>query len=133
MKATKDFKKINILINGEESNRDEIIYNNLISNLNLTEEEQVKYLKRRAMTLEQEIKNQKLTLLLCFISLIGISFGVILLVQNIYFLGILFIITTFVGVILRFHLMYKNMIEDSKSHEFDRVEQLKSILEDRLK
>ena len=62
MKATKDFKKINILINGEESNRDEIIYNNLISNLNLTEEEQVKYLKRRAMTLEQEIKNQKLTL-----------------------------------------------------------------------
>ena len=133
MKATKDFKKINILINGEESNRDEIIYNNLISNLNLTEEEQVKYLKRRAMTLEQEIKNQKLTLLLCFISLIGISFGVILLVQNIYFLGILFIITTFVGLILRFHLMYKNMIEDSKSHEFDRVEQLKSILEDRLK
>ena len=133
MKATKDFKKINILINGEESNRDEIIYNNLISNLNLTEEEQVKYLKRRAMTLEQEMKNQKLTLLLCFISLIGISFGVILLVQNIYFLGILFIITTFVGVILRFHLMYKNMIEDSKSHEFDRVEQLKSILEDRLK
>lgn len=133
MKATKDFKKINILINGEESNRDEIIYNNLISNLNLTEEEQVKYLKRRAMTLEQEIKNQKLTLLLCFISFIGISFGVILLVQNIYFLGILFIITTFVGVILRFHLMYKNMIEDSKSHEFDRVEQLKSILEDRLK
>lgn len=133
MKATKDFKKINILINGEESNRDEIIYNNLISNLNLTEEEQVKYLKKRAMTLEQEIKNQKLTLLLCFISLIGISFGVILLVQNIYFLGILFIITTFVGVILRFHLMYKNMIEDSKSHEFDRVEQLKSILEDRLK
>lgn len=133
MKATKDFKKINILINGEESNRDEIIYNNLISNLNLTEEEQVKYLKRRAMTLEQEIKNQKLTLLLCFISLIGISFGVILLVQNIYFLGILFITTTFVGVILRFHLMYKNMIEDSKSHEFDRVEQLKSILEDRLK
>ena len=133
MKATKDFKKINILINGEESNRDEIIYNNLITNLNLTEEDQVKYLKRRAMTLEQEIKNQKLTLLLCFISLIGISFGVILLVQNIYFLGILFIITTFVGVILRFHLMYKNMIEDSKSHEFDRVEQLKSILEDRLK
>ena len=133
MKATKDFKKINILINGEESNRDEIIYNNLISNLNLTEEEQVKYLKRRAMTLEQEIKNQKLTLLLCFISLIGLSVGVILLVQNIYFLGILFIITTFVGVILRFHLMYKNMIEDSKSHEFDRVEQLKSILEDRLK
>ena len=48
----RDFKKINISITGDESNRSEIIYNNVISNMSLTEEEQIKYLKRKYETLE---------------------------------------------------------------------------------
>lgn len=129
----KDFKKINISINGEENNREEIIYNNVISNLNLTLEEQVEYLKRKVSKLELEVKNRRLTSLLCFISLIGISFGIFLLVQDIYFFGILLIAVTFIGVITRFCLMYKNMVNNSKNNDFDRVEQLKKLLEDRLK
>jgi len=132
MKA-KDFKKINIAINGDETNRSEIIYNNLISNMNLTQDEQVKYLKNKASSLELELKNRRLTSLLCFISVVGISFGVTLLVQDLYFLGVLFILVTFVGVITRFHLMYKTMIENTKSREFDRVENLRKLLEERLK
>lgn len=129
----KDFKKINITINGDESNRSEIIYNNLISNLNLTSEEQVNYLKNKASILELELKNRRLTSLLCLISLIGISFGIILLINDLYFLGSLFITVTFVGVILRFYLMYKTMIDNTKSKEFDKVDQLKKILEEKLK
>lgn len=129
----KDFKKINISINGEEANRNEIIYNNVISNLNLTQEEQIDYLKKKATNLEMELKNRRLTTLLCFISLIGISFGVFLLIQDIYALGIAFIAITFIGVITRFSLMYKNMLNNNKSQEFDKIEQLKKLLEERLK
>jgi hypothetical protein len=129
----KDFKKINISINGDENNRSEIVYNNIISNLNLTSEEQVKYLKNKAALLELELKNRKLTTLLCIISVIGISFGIGLLAQDLYILGSLFIIITFIGVILRFSLMYKSMIENTKSKEFEKIESLKNILEEKLK
>ena len=129
----KDFKKINITINGEESNRSEIIYNNIISNLNLTKEDQVKYLKYRASLLELELKNKRLTTLLCLISLIGIGFGIFLITSDLYFLGTLFILITFIGVVIRFNLMYKNIIESTKSKEFEKVELLKQILEEKLK
>ena len=130
---TKEFKKINIAINGDENNRSEIIYNNIISNLNLTQEEQVRYLKNKASSLELELKNRRLTALLCFISIVGISFGISLLIKDLYILGILFIAVTFIGVILRFNLMHKTIIENTKSKEFDKVEQLKKLLEERLK
>ena len=129
----KDFKKINITINGEESNRSEIIYNNIISNLNLTKDDQVKYLKNRASLLELELKNKRLTTLLCLISLIGIGFGIFLISSDLYFLGTLFILITFIGVVIRFNLMYKNIIESTKSKEFEKVELLKQILEEKLK
>ena len=99
-----DLKKINIQINGDESNRSEIIYNNIISNLNLTSEEQVNYLRNKATNLELEMKNRRLTTLLCFISFIGIVFGIILLMNDLYILGSLFIAITFIGVIVRFYL-----------------------------
>ena len=62
-----------------------------------------------------------------------ISFGIMLLVKDLYFLGTLFIVITFVGVICRFYLMYKNMIQSTKSKEFEKIENLKRILEDKLK
>ena len=132
MKKT-DFKKINIQINGEETNRSEIIYNNIISNLNLTQEEQVKYLKNKASNLELELKNRRLTTLLCIISIIGITCGIVLLSNDLYLLGTLFIAVTFIGVILRFYLMYQNIIETNRAKDFEKIEQLKQLLEERLK
>ena len=129
----KELKKINIQINSPEEDRSDIIYNNLISNLNLTEEEQIKYLKNKATKLELEIKNKTLTALLIMISLIGISFGIILLINDLYILGSLFIFTTFIGVITRFYLMYKNVISKTKVNDFDRIDHLKEILESKLK
>ena len=129
----KKIKKINIQINGDESDRSEIIYNNLISNLNLTQEDQVKYLKKRATNLELELKNRGLTTLLCIISLIGISFGIFLLLNKFIVLGTMFIFVTFIGVFIRFHLMYKNILDINKSNEFELVEELKKMLEEKLK
>lgn len=133
MIKNKDLKKINILINGDEKDRSEIIYNNIISNLNLTEEEQVKYLKDKATKLELELRSRSLTMLLCIISLIGIGFGIFLLVNDLYIIGSLFITITFIGVITRFYLMYQNIINKTKSREFEKVDALKEILEDRLR
>lgn len=129
----KELKKINIQINSPEEDRSDIIYNNLISNLNLTEEEQIKYLKHKATKLELEIKNKTLTALLIMISLIGISFGIILLINDLYILGSLFIFSTFIGVIIRFYLMYKNVINKTKTNDFDKIDCLKEILESKLK
>lgn len=129
----KELKKINIQINSPEEDRSDIIYNNLISNLNLTEEEQIKYLKNKATKLELEIKNKTLTALLIMISLIGISFGIILLINDLYILGSLFIFSTFIGVIIRFYLMYKNVINKTKTNDFDKIDCLKEILESKLK
>ncbi len=133
MVKNKDLKRINILINGDEKDRSEIIYNNIISNLNLTEEEQIKYLKDKATKLELELRSRTLTVLLSIISLIGIGFGIILLMNDLYILGSMFITITFIGVVIRFYLMYQNIINKTKSREFDKVDALKQLLEERLK
>ena len=133
MIKNKELKKINILINGDEKDRSEIIYNNIISNLGLTEEEQVKYLKDKATKLELELRSRTLTILLCLISFVGIGLGVFLLMNDLYIMGTLFIVVTFIGVIARFYLMYQNIINKTKSREFEKVDALKEILESKLR
>lgn len=128
-----ELKKLNIAITGDENNKTEIIYNNVIQNMNLTSEEQINYLKNKINELELENKNRSLTSLLILISIVGIGFGLFLLIQDIYFLGSLFIITTFIGVIIRFYLMYKNVTNLNKNIEYEKIEQIRRLLNERLK
>lgn len=130
---TKELKKINISINGDENNKTEIVYNNVIQNLGLSEEEQIKYLRSKITELEIEKKNRSLTLLLILISILGISFGIFLMIKDLYFLGSIFIVTTFIGVVLRFSLMYKNLMKNNKNLDYDRVEQIRKLLNDRIR
>ena len=129
----KDLKKINIAINGDENNKTEIVYNNVIQNMGLTEEEQIKYLKSKISELEIEKRNRTLTFLLILISIVGMSFGLFLMVKDLYFLGTLFILTTFIGVIIRFYLMYKNVMNINKNMEYDKIEQLRKLLNERIR
>ena len=128
-----ELKKLNIAITGDENNKTEVVYNNVIQNMNLTSEEQINYLKNKINELELENKNRSLTSLLILISIVGIGFGLFLLIQDIYFLGSLFIITTFIGVIIRFYLMYKNVTNLNKNIEYEKIEQIRRLLEERLK
>lgn len=130
---TKENKKINILISGEENNKSEIVYNNVIQNMNLTSEEQVRYLKTKISHLELELKNRNLTTLLFIISAFGIGFGLYLMIRDFYLLGSIFIITTFLGVIIRFYLMYKNVININQNMEFEKIEHLRKMLNERIK
>ncbi len=128
-----ELKKLNIAITGDENNKTEVVYNNVIQNMNLTSEEQINYLKNKINELELENKNRSLTSLLILISIVGIGFGLFLLIQDIYFLGSLFIITTFIGVIIRFYLMYKNVTNLNKNIEYEKIEQIRRLLNERLK
>ena len=53
--------------------------------------------------------------------------------NDLYILGSMFITITFIGVVIRFYLMYQNIINKTKSREFDKVDALKQLLEERLK
>mgnify|MGYP000031733703 FL=1 len=53
--------------------------------------------------------------------------------MDIYILGILFVVATFVFVAIKFYLMYKKMLKITKSMEFDKIEHLRDILNMHLK
>jgi len=128
-----ELKKINISINGDENNKTEIVYNNVIQNMGLTSEEQINYLKSKINELELENKNRLLTSLLIMISILGMGFGLFLLIYDEYLLGSIFIITTFIGVIVRFYLMYKAATKLNKNLEYEKIEQIRRLLNDRIK
>ena len=125
--------KVKISITGEERSKNDIVYNNIIENLKLTEEEQVKYLKNKVTNLEIEMHNKMITILLILLSIIGLTLGIGLIIMDIYILGILFVIATFVFVAIKFYLMYKKMLKITKSMEFDKIEHLRDILNMHLK
>ena len=125
--------KVKISITGEERSKNEIVYNNIIENLKLTEEEQVKYLKNKVTNLEIEMHNKMITILLILLSIIGLTLGIGLIIMDIYILGILFVIATFVFVAIKFYLMYKKMLKITKSMEFEKIEHLRDILNMHLK
>ena len=125
--------KVKISITGEERSKNEIVYNNIIENIKLTEEEQVKYLKNKVTNLEIEMHNKMITILLILLSIIGLTLGIGLIIMDIYILGILFVIATFVFVAIKFYLMYKKMLKITKSMEFDKIEHLRDILNMHLK
>jgi len=128
-----ELKKINISINGDENNKTEIVYNNVIQNMGLTSEEQINYLKSKINELELENKNRLLTSLLIMISILGMGFGLFLLIYDEYLLGSIFIITTFIGVIVRFYLMYKTEKKLNKNLEYEKIEQIRRLLNERIK
>lgn len=124
---------LNIYISGEETNKGEIVYNNVVKNMKLTKEEQVEYLKIKVAQLELEMKNRTLITLLLLISLFGISFGLFLMILNIYWLGVIVVFGTFFAVAIRFYMMYKNTIKMVRTSEYDKVEQLRQMLNLKLK
>lgn len=126
-------EELNITISGEENSKSEIVYNNIIKNMKLTKEEQVEYLKQKVAYLELEMKNRNLLLMLFIVSILGLGFGSFLMIKNIYWLGLIFIFGTFFIVSFRAYTMYKSTIKFARNKEFDKVEQLRNMLNLKLK
>ena len=56
-----DKNNISISINGNEKNKNEIIYNNILDSMdekNISKDEQIEYLKSKVANLESEVKNK---------------------------------------------------------------------------
>lgn len=128
----KNEEKINLLIQGEKT-KEELIYNNVIRNLNLSNADEVKYLKGKVCTLEGELKTRMMYTLLFLFAFITLSFGVILLAFDLYLLGIILIFSTFAFVITKLILHFKNHLKMIKNDEFSKVDELKDLLEKKLK
>ena len=124
---------INITIDGTENNKSEIIYNNVIQNMELSEEEQVRYLKLKVSLLEMEMRNKMWLLILTIISLIGMGSGIYFLMIDIYFLGIILVVGTFSGVVAKLFSMYNIMMDMNHNTEFDKIEHLRKMLNMKLK
>lgn len=124
---------VNITIDGTENNKSEIIYNNVIRNMELSEEDQLRYLKQKVSLLEMEMRNKVWLLILTLISLGGMGSGIYFLMKDIYFLGILLVVGTFVGVVWKLFMMYKAMMNMNHNAEFDQVEHLRKMLNMKLK
>ncbi len=124
-------EKIDISINGDENSKSEIVYNNVIGNLK--EEEKIKYLKSKVTSLEIEMKNKTTFLILIVISLICFAIGIYFLILDLYLLGTIAIVLTFIGVIIKLNLMYKNILRVTRSMEFDKIEHLRKLLNSTLK
>lgn len=125
-------EKVNIFINGDENSKEEIVYNNIVENMKLTEKDELNYLRNKVLNLEMEKKTKILTLILLIVSLVGISLGCYLIAIDIYALGIIIVFITFLGVMLRSYLMFKNMINNNNS-KYDKIEHLRKLLNNKLK
>lgn len=126
-------EKILISITGDEKVKNEIIYNSLIENMNMTSEQQVKYLKDKVIHLEIEMKNQIIADILILLSIIAICVGIYLMAEDFFLPGVLIIALTFLCVVVRFIFIYRSLAKLNKSVEYDRIEHLRKLMDARLK
>lgn len=128
----KNDKKISLIINGEKT-KEELIYNNVIQNLNLSTADEVKYLKNKVFTLETELKTRMMYTLVFLLAFVSICFGIIMLAFDLYILGSILIFATFTFVIIKLILYFRSTIKLVKNDEYEKVDELKKLLEMKLK
>ena len=89
---------LNIAVSGDEKNRNEIVYNNVVysmDKLKMSKADQIEYLKMKLSTLETEYQNNMLILVTVILSLVLLCIGIYLLITNDYILGISFVLIGF--------------------------------------
>lgn len=132
----KDYEPMSILIRGNEKNKNEIIYNNIVDKMdemNLTKEEQVEYLKSKVSILELETHNKVmmvLTILICFAFLgLGIYFVAI----DFYAFGVILSFLSVCVLLVKIYQLLKSSMSITKPDNYDKIEHLREILNIRLK
>lgn len=126
---------LKIAVSGDEKNKNEIVYNNVVDamdRLKMSKEEQVDYLKLKLTTLETEYQNNMTILITVVLSLVLIIIGIYLLVTNDYVLGIVFVLIGFLATVYK---LIKTLISDRKirNKRFMELESIRNSLSDILK
>lgn len=125
---------LNIAISGEEKNKNEIIYNNIVDameNLQMTKDDQIEYLKTKVSNMEHQYQNNIMILIVLVISLMLMCLGLYLVATDEFLLGV---ILTFIGfglsiVKLLSTIRKNNIIRNKKYIELESLrDSLSSIL-----
>lgn len=127
---------VKVNINGTEKNKNEIIYNNIINtmeDMNISKQEQIEYLKQKITYLENTSKEKTTLIATILIGFIMLLFGVYLMSININVYGAILILVSFIVVTTKLVLMIKKLQASCKDSKFDSVEQLRKILNLKLK
>ncbi len=131
----KEKNSINININGKDETKSEIIYNNVISNMDkmaLTKEEQIDYLKLRITELEQEHKDKFQLIILMIIFTIILIFGLFLIVEDFHTLGIIISILAFITAIITTYKLSKNY-KNNLNDKYEEIETIRKLINSKLK
>ncbi len=127
-------KVMNIAITGEEKNKNEIVYNNVIEamdNLKMTKDEQIEYLKTKVANMENDYQSNITILVALLISILLLGLGLYLMAADSLLLGILLVLLSFVLIVGKLLLTIRKYttIHTKKFMEIDTLRNnLKSIL-----
>ena len=125
---------LNIAINGDEKNRNEIVYNNVVGamdNLKMSKDEQIEYLKTKVSTIESEYHSNLILLLLILLSIVLVSVGLYLVAIDLYILGTIITLVGFIIIAIKLLLTVRknNIIRNKKYIEIESLRNnLSSVL-----
>ncbi len=132
----RSMEPISILIRGNEKNKNEIIYNNIVDKMdemNLTKEDQVEYLKSKIAILELETHN-KVNLMICILlCLIVLGLGIYFVAIDLYLFGVLVSFLSVFVLMFKMYQSFQTSMRISKPENYDKIEHLREILNMRLK
>ena len=126
---------LNIAVSGDEKNKNEIVYNNVIDameKLKMSKNDQIDYLKMKLSTLETEYQNNMMILVTLILSLIIICVGIYLLITDDYILGVTFVIIGFGATVYK---LVTTLLRDRKirNKRFMELESIRNSLDAILK
>lgn len=125
---------LNIAISGEEKNKNEIIYNNIVEameTLKMSKDDQIEYLKNKVSNMEHQYHNNISILIVLVVSLMLMCLGLYLVATDEFLLGI---VLTFIGFALSIikllsTIRKSNAIRNKKYIELESLrDSLSSIL-----
>ncbi len=132
----KDLEPISILIRGNEKNKNEIIYNNIVDKMdemNLSKDDQVEYLKSKISILESETHNKLSLMISILVCLIMLGFGIYFVAIDLYLFGALISFLSVFVLMFKMYQSFKTSMNISKPDNYDKIEHLREILNMRLK
>ena len=128
-------KNISINISNKEETKSEIVYNNIISNMDkmsLTKDEQIEYLKVRITELEQDQKYKMECGILGVLFLLVLLFGLFLMVQDFHTIGVVIIVCSFVlSIVCTYKLSRRQKTE--LNDKFEEIETIRKLINSKLK
>ena len=131
----KEKGSINIYISSKDETKSQIVYNNVIANMDkmaLSKDEQLDYLKSRVTELEQDHKNKLQIILLTIVFSIILAFGLFLMVQEFYTLGIIVSFVIFFTSIITIYKLSKNL-KSNLDDKYEEIETIRKLINSRLK